>query len=102
VSWALRAMKKRHLALWALDTAAKRRCPNSGWRDYSIQKRSYAIRDFEAALEAGAFVCNPGRRGNCLEIAAMESVFSNVSTTWGTLRQSRREVGVVRRHRNVL
>jgi len=79
VGWALRAVNDRHLTLRALETAIKRRCPDSGLLPHSDQGCTYASEDYQAALEARGLICSMSRRGNCYDNAVMESFFSSLT-----------------------
>jgi transposase InsO family protein len=78
VGWAISAINDRHLTLRALDTALKRRCPDSGLLHHSDQGSSYASEDYQAVLEAQGITCSMSRRGNCFDNAVMEAFFSSL------------------------
>jgi len=80
VGWAVSAVNDRHLAIRALDSALKRRCPDNGLLHHSDQGSPYASEDYQAILEAQGIMCSMSGRGNCYDNAVMESFFSTVKS----------------------
>ena len=80
VGWAVSAINDRHLTLRALETALKRRCPDSGLLHHSDQGSPYASEDYQSVLQAQGITCSMSRRGNCYDNAVMESFFSTVKS----------------------
>ena len=80
VGWALSAVNDRHLALSALDKAAKRRYPEAGLLHHSDQGCTYASEDYRTRLAQHGITCSMSRRGNCYDNAVMESWFSTVKS----------------------
>jgi putative transposase len=83
VGWAVSASNDRHLAIKALESAIKRRCPEKGLLYHSDQGGPYTSEDYQKALEASGIVCSMSRRGNCYDNAAMESWFSSLKSELG-------------------
>jgi transposase InsO family protein len=83
VGWALSAVNDRHLAMRALDSALKRRCPGAGLLHHSDQGGPYASEDYQAVLQSQGILCSMSRRGNCYDNAVMESFFSTVKSELG-------------------
>jgi len=73
VGWALSAINDRHLTIRALDSALRRRCPETGLLHHSDQGCTYASEDYQKILDAHGITCSMSRRGNCYDNAAMES-----------------------------
>ena len=80
VGWAVSAINDRHLTLRALETALKRRCPESGLLHHSDQGGPYASEDYQSVLQAQGITCSMSRRGDCYDNAVMESFFSTVKS----------------------
>lgn len=83
VGWAISAINDRHLALRALESALKRRCPGAGLMHHSDQGSPYASEDYQGVLAAQGITCSMSRRGNCYDNAVMESFFSTVKSELG-------------------
>jgi putative transposase len=83
VGWALSAVNDRHLAIKALDSALRRRCPDAGLLHHSDQGSTYASEDYQNLLKARGITCSMSRRGNCHDNAVAESWFSTVKTELG-------------------
>jgi len=83
VGWAVSAINYRHLALWALEMALRRRCPGAGLLHHSDQGSPYASEDYQDVLAAQSITCSMSRRGNCYDNAVMESFFSTVKSELG-------------------
>jgi putative transposase len=78
VGWAVSTVNDRHLALKALGTALKRRCPDVGLLHHSDQGCTYASDDYQRTLDAHGIRCSMSRRGNCYDNAVMEAFFSSL------------------------
>ena len=83
VGWALSAVNDRHLAIKALDSALRRRCPDVGLLHHSDQGSTYASEDYQDVLRAQGITCSMSRRGNCYDNAVAESWFSTVKAELG-------------------
>jgi putative transposase len=83
VGWALSAVNDRHLAIKALDSALRRRCPDAGLLHHSDQGSTYASEDYQDLLRAQGITCSMSRRGNCYDNAVAESWFSTVKAELG-------------------
>jgi putative transposase len=83
VGWALSAVNDRHLAIKALDSALRRRCPEAGLLHHSDQGSTYASDDYQNVLRAQGITCSMSRRGNCHDNAVAESWFSTVKAELG-------------------
>ena len=83
VGWALSAVNDRHLAIKALDSALRRRCPDAGLLHHSDQGSTYASEDYQDVLRAQGITCSMSRRGNCYDNAVAESWFSTVKAELG-------------------
>jgi len=83
VGWALSAVNDRHLAIKALDSALRRRCPDAGLLHHSDQGSTYASEDYQDVLRAQGITCSMSRRGNCYDNAVAESWFSTLKAELG-------------------
>jgi len=83
VGWALSAVNDRHLAVKALDSALRRRCPDAGLLHHSDQGSTYASEDYQDVLRAQGIICSMSRRGNCYDNAVAESWFSTLKAELG-------------------
>jgi len=83
VGWALSAVNDRHLAIKALDSALRRRCPDAGLLHHSDQGSTYASDDYQDVLRAQGITCSMSRRGNCYDNAVAESWFSTLKAELG-------------------
>jgi transposase InsO family protein len=89
VGWALSAVNDRHLAVRALDSAIRRRCPGQGLLHHSDQGSPYASDDYQKVLGVHGITCSMSRRGNCYDNAAMESWFSTLKFELGERFETR-------------
>jgi putative transposase len=83
VGWAVSAIIDRHLVIKALDSALKRRAPDSGLLHHSDRGSQYASEDYQKVLEARGIICSMSRKGDCYDNAAMESWFGTLKTELG-------------------
>ena len=83
VGWALSAVNDRHLAIKALYSALRRRCPEAGLLHHSDQGSTYASEDYQDLLRVQGITCSMSRRGNCHDNAVAESWFSTVKAELG-------------------
>jgi putative transposase len=83
VGWALSAVNDRHVAIKALDSALRRRCPDAGLLHHSDQGSTYASEDYQNLLKPRGITCSMSRRENCHDNAVAESWFSTVKTELG-------------------
>ncbi len=83
VGWAVSAVNDRHLTMRALAEAIRRRQPPRGLVHHTDQGSTYASEDYQTLLEAHGMTCSMSRRGNCLDNAVAESLFSTVKAELG-------------------
>jgi len=88
VGWAVSAVNDRHLTMRALDEAIRRRRPAPGLVHHSDQGSTYASEDYQDQLAAHGITCSMSRRGNCLDNAVAESLFSTVKFELGETFES--------------
>lgn len=88
VGWAVSAVNDRHLTMRALEMAIRRRCPSAGLLHHSDQGSTYASEDYQDLLNEHGIVCSMSRRGNCLDNAVAESLFSTVKFELGETFES--------------
>jgi transposase InsO family protein len=88
VGWAVSAVNDRHLTMRALEMAIRRRCPSAGLLHHSDQGSTYASEDYQDLLDEHGIVCSMSRRGNCLDNAVAESLFSTVKFELGETFES--------------
>ena len=88
VGWAVSAVNDRHLTMRALAEAIRRRSPAPGLVHHSDQGSTYASEDYRDLLEAHGITCSMSRRGNCLDNAVAESLFSTVKFELGETFES--------------
>jgi len=67
----------------ALDTAIRRRCPDTGFLHHSDQGSTYASDDYQKVLTAHGITCSMSRRGSVFDNAAMESWNSTLKSELG-------------------
>lgn len=82
VGWSAKESLDAEVVLDALNDAAGRRRPGSGWilhSDRGVQYASKAIRARVAALGGHSSM---GRSGNCFDNAVAESFFGSMKTEW--------------------
>jgi putative transposase len=91
VGWAVSAVNDRHLAMRALETAVKRRCPNAGLLHHTDRGSPYASEDYQRQLTLHGIKCSMSRRGNCIDNAAMESWHSTLKAELGERFESHSE-----------
>jgi len=75
VGWAMAERMTRELVVSALTMAVWRRRPEPGVVVHSDRGSQYASGDYQALLETQGFLCSMGRKGDCYDNAAMESLF---------------------------
>lgn len=83
VGWAVSPSNDRHLAIKALESAIKRRCPREGLLHHSDRGGPYTSEDYQKALCSKGITVSMSRRGNCIDNAAMESWFSTLKSELG-------------------
>jgi putative transposase len=83
VGWAVSVSNDRHLAIRALESAIKRRCPDAGLLHHSDRGAPYTSEDYQRVLSSTGITCSMSRRGNCIDNAAMESWFSTLKAELG-------------------
>jgi len=83
VGWAVSPSNDRHLAIKALESAIKRRCPDAGLLHHSDRGGPYTSEDYQKVLSANGITCSMSRKGNCIDNAAMESWFSTLKQELG-------------------
>lgn len=83
VGWAVSPSNDRHLAIRALQSAIKRRCPDTGLLHHSDRGGPYTSEDYQNILAAEGIACSMSRKGNCIDNAAMESWFSTLKQELG-------------------
>jgi transposase InsO family protein len=83
VGWAVSVSNDRHLAIKALESAVKRRCPMQGLLHHSDRGGPYTSEDYQKTLEKNGIAVSMSRRGNCIDNAAMESWFSTLKSELG-------------------
>jgi putative transposase len=88
VGWAVSAVNDRHLTMRALEEAIRRRRPQPGLVHHSDQGSTYASEDYQDLLAAHGMTCSMSRRGNCLDNAVAESLFSTVKAELGETFES--------------
>ena len=88
VGWAVSAVNDRHLTMRALADALRRRGPAPGLVHHTDQGSTYASEDYQRMLRAHGITCSMSRRGNCLDNAVAESLFSTVKTELGDTFES--------------
>ena len=83
VGWSVNVSNDRHLAIRALESAIKRRCPDAGLLHHSDRGGPYTSEDYQQVLAANEITCSMSRKGNCIDNAAMESWFSSLKAELG-------------------
>jgi len=83
VGWAVSASNDRHLAIKALESSIKRRCPQAGLLHHSDRGGPYTSETYQDALANGGITCSMSRKGNCYDNAVMESWFSTLKQELG-------------------
>lgn len=83
VGWAVSPSNDRHLAIKALQSAIKRRCPEEGLLHHSDRGCTYTSEDYQKVLSSKGVTVSMSRRGNCIDNAAMESWFSTLKAELG-------------------
>jgi transposase InsO family protein len=88
VGWSVSPSNDRHLAMRALGSAIKRRCPGEELLHHSDRGATYTSEDYQKLLAANGVTCSMSRRGNCIDNAAMESWFSTLKFELGEYFES--------------
>ena len=88
VGWALSLVNDRQLALRALRAAILVRQPAPGWIHHTDRGSPYPSEDYQKALEGAKARPSNGRRGNCLDNAAIESWNATLKRKLGEVFES--------------
>jgi putative transposase len=83
VGWAVSPSNDRHLAIRALESAIKRRCPEGDLMHHSDRGGPYTSEDYQRVLLNHGITCSMSRKGNCIDNAVMESWFSTLKAELG-------------------
>lgn len=98
VGWAMSEKNDERLTLRALQMAIDQRRPAPGLIHHTDRGTTYAATEYQDLLHRLGFRCSMSRKGNCLDNAVAESLFSTIKTecteweTFSTREAARRQV----------
>jgi transposase InsO family protein len=80
VGWAMSDKNDEPLTLAALQMAIDHRAPRPGLIHHTDRGTTYAATSYQDVLAKHGFLCSMSRKGNCLDNAVAESLFSTLKT----------------------